>query len=143
VTVTLIVQVPLAAMVPPEREMVLGEVLVSVPVVQAVVVPDVTVKPSGRISVNETPVKDVVALGFASVNVSVLVLPVPIVVGEKLLERLGTVGMGQPLKVMLSRPTEAPLSLAPLNIIRNVVVPVPVDEAVYVVEVFHPPFVAL
>jgi hypothetical protein len=103
VTVTLIVQVPLAAIVPPEREMVLGEVLVSVPVVQAVEEPDVTVKPSGRTSVNETPVKDVVALGFASVNVSVLVLPVPIEVGEKLLERVGTTGRVQPVMVMPSR----------------------------------------
>jgi hypothetical protein len=130
-------------MVPPEREIVRGEVKVKVPVVQAVELPDVTVKPEGSTSVNETPVKDVVVLGFVSVNVKVLVLPVPMEVGEKLLERFGTMGMGQPLKVMLSRPTEAPLSLAPLNIIRNVVVPVPVDEAVYVVEVFQPPFVAL
>ena len=102
-TVTLIVQVPLAAMVPPEREMVLGEVLVSVPVVQAVEVPDVIVKPSGKTSVKETPVKELVELGFVSVNVSVLVLPVEIVVGEKLLDRVGTVGRAQPVMVMPSR----------------------------------------
>jgi len=97
------VQVPLAAMVPPEREMVLGEVLVSVPVVQAVEVPDVIVKPSGKTSVKETPVKELVELGFVSVNVSVLVLPVEIVVGEKLLDRVGTVGRAQPVMVMPSR----------------------------------------
>ena len=117
-------------MVPPEREMVLGEVVVNVPVVQAVVDAEVTVKPDGRTSENETPVNDVVVLGFVIVNVNVLVLPVPIEVGEKLLERSGTVGAGQPVKVILSRPTEALLSLAPLKVIRNVVVPVPVAEAV-------------
>jgi len=103
VTVTLIVQVPLAAMVPPESEMVLGEVLVSVPVVQAVEVPEVTVKPSGKTSVNETPVNAVVELGFVSVKVNVLVLPVGIVVGEKLLDKVGTVGRAQPVMVMPSR----------------------------------------
>lgn len=105
VTVTLIVQVPLAAIVPPESEMVRGEVLVNVPVVQTVVEPDVTVSPEGSTSENETPAKAEV-LGFVSVNVSVLVLPVPIEVGEKLLERFGTVGLGQPVKVILSRKTE-------------------------------------
>ena len=74
VTVTLIVHVPLAAIVPPEREMVRGDVRVKVPVVQAVDVPDVTVKPEGKTSEKETPVSDVVVLGLASVNVSVLVL---------------------------------------------------------------------
>ena len=129
---TLIVQVPLAAIVPPEREIVLGEVLVSVPVVQAVEVPDVTVNPEGKTSVNETPVKAVVVLGLASVNVSVLVLPVPMEVGEKLFERFGTVGRGQPVMVMLSRPTEALglLDAAPIALILKVVVPVPVVVAV-------------
>ena len=102
-TVTLIVQVPLAAMVPPESEMVLGEVLVSVPVVQAVEVPDVTVKPSGRTSVNETPVNAVVVLGLVSVKVNVLELPVEMVLGEKLLLSVGTVGRAQPVMVMPSR----------------------------------------
>src|SRR5260221_4089095 len=90
VTVILIVHVPLAAIVPPESEIVRGEVRVKVPAVQAVEVPDVTVKPDGSTSLNETPVKAVVVLGFVSVNVSVLVLPVPMEVGEKLLERFGT-----------------------------------------------------
>ena len=97
------VQVPLAAMVPPESEMVLGEVLVSVPVVQAVEVPDVTVKPSGRTSVNETPVNAVVVLGLVSVKVNVLELPVEMVLGEKLLLSVGTVGRAQPVMVMPSR----------------------------------------
>src|SRR5262245_22140389 len=76
VTVTFMVHVPLAASVPPEREIVRGEVSVSVPVVQAVDVPDVTVRPEGRTSEKETPVRAVVVFGLASVNVSVLVLPV-------------------------------------------------------------------
>ena len=99
----LIVHVPLAAMVPSESEMVLGEVVVNVPVVQAVVDAEVTVRPTGRTSENETPVKDVVVLGFVIVNVSVLVPPVEIVLGEKLLVRLGTVGRRQPVMVMPSR----------------------------------------
>ena len=129
VTVMLNVHVPLAARVPPERAMVLGEVRVSVPVVQAAEVPEVTVRPEGRVSENETPVKDVV-FGLVKVKARVLVLPVPMEVGEKLLDIVGTVGRGQPLIVMLSRPTEALLSFAPVKVIRKVVVPVPLEAAV-------------
>jgi len=99
----LIIQVPPSAIVPPEREMVLGEVLVNVPVVHAVAEPDVTVSPSGRTSENETPLKNVLVLGFVIVNVNVLVLPVPIEAGKKFLDRLGTVGRRQPLMVIPSR----------------------------------------
>ena len=130
VTVTLNTQVPpLAASVPPESEMVLGEVRVKVPVVQTVAVPDVTVNPAGKTSVKETPFKDVVALGFVSVNVSVLVLSVPMDVGEKLLERVGTVGRAQPVNVTSSRCTSAFVFCAPTALIRNVVVLVPVVGA--------------
>ena len=131
VTVTLMVQVPLAAMVPPESEMVRGEVVVNVPVVQAVAEPEATVKPAGSTSENETPVKAEV-LGLVSVKVNVLVLPVPMLVGEKLLERFGTVGRGQPVMVMLSRPTEAfgLLDAAPIALILKVVVLLPVVVAV-------------
>ena len=140
----MIVQVPLAAIVPPEREIVLGEVLVSVPVVQAVEVPDVTVNPEGKTSVNETPVKAVVVLGLVSVNVSVLVLPVPMEVGEKLFERVGTVGRGQPVMVTLSMPKEAfgLLDAAPIAFILKVVVLVPVATAASVPEACQLPFVA-
>lgn len=103
VTVTLIVHVLLAVMVPPESEMVRGEVRVKVPVVQAVEVPEVTVNPEGKTSEKETPVKEVVVFGFAIVNVNVLVLPVLTLVGEKLLDMVGTVGRGQPVIVMPSR----------------------------------------
>ena len=98
----MIIHVPPSAIVPPDREMVLGEVLVNVPMIHAVAEPDVTVRPSGRTSENETPSK-VVVLGFVIVNVNVLVLPVPIAAGKKLLDRLGTVGRRQPLIVMPSR----------------------------------------
>ena len=99
--VTLIVHVPLAAMVPPVREIVRGDVSVNVPP-QAAVVDEVTVSPEGRMSVKETPVSEVSVLGFVSVKVSVAVLPVPMEVGEKLLERFGTVGSAQPAKVTSS-----------------------------------------
>lgn len=62
--------------------------------------------PVGSTSVNETPGKAVV-FGFVSVNVNALVLPVEIVLGEKLLERLGTVGRAQPVNVTSSMRTSA------------------------------------
>jgi hypothetical protein len=85
--------------------MVRGAVVVKVPAVQAAVDAEATVNPAGRTSENETPVKDVVVFGFVIVKVNVLVLPVPMEVGEKLLERLGTVGRAQPVKTILSRRT--------------------------------------
>ena len=51
--------------------------------------------PVGSTSVNARPLR-AVAFGFVSVNVSVLVLPVPSDVGEKLLDMVGTMGRGQP-----------------------------------------------
>lgn len=102
-TVTLIVQEPLAASVPPEREIVLGAVVVNVPVVHAVVELDTTVSPAGKTSLKETFGKDVVVFGLVMVNVRTLVVPVPMEVGAKLFERFGTVGRGQPVMSMLSK----------------------------------------
>lgn len=131
-TVTLIVQVPVAAIVPPEREIVRGDVVVSVPPLQADEEEVATVRPEGRTSEKETPVNDVLVLGFVNVNVNVLALPVPMLVGEKLLERVGTVGRGQPVMVILSSPSEAfgLLDGAPKALILKVVVLVPVVVAV-------------
>jgi len=129
VTVTEIVQLPPPESDPPENEIVRGFVLVSVPP-QTDEVPLETVNPEGRTSVNEMPLRDVLALGLVTVNVNVPVLPVLIVVGKKLLDMVGTVGRGQPVMEILSSPTEALLSFAPLKIIRKVVVPVPVEAAV-------------
>ena len=137
----MIVQVPLAAMVPPLRAIVRGDVIVRVPVPQAAEEEEETVKPEGRTSVNETPVKEVPVLGFVSVNVSVLVLPVPMDVGEKLLERFGTVGRGQPLITMLSRST-VDVAFAGFLVsawIVNRVVLLPVVAAVAVAPVCHEP----
>ena len=88
---TLIVQLPLAASVPPESEIVLGEVVVSVPPHAAEDELE-TVKPDGSTSENETPVRAFPELGLLIVNVSVLVLPVLIEVGEKDLESVGGLG---------------------------------------------------
>lgn len=74
VTVTLIVQEPLAAIVPPERAIVRGAVVVSVPL-QAEDDAEATVKPAGKTSEKETPVNEVAVLGLLSRNVNVLVLP--------------------------------------------------------------------
>ena len=127
------VQVPLIASVPPEREIVRGEVVVRVPPLQADEEEDETVKPVGKTSVNETPVRELPVLGLVSVNVSVLVLPVPMEVGEKLLERFGTVGRVQPVKVTSSMWNSALVFCAPTALMRNVVVLVPVVGAAYVI----------
>lgn len=142
VTVTLIVQVPLAAIVPLEREIVRGEVVVRVPPLQAEEVAELTVKPEGKTSEKETPVSDVPVLGLVSVNVSTLVLPVPIEVGEKLLDRFGTVGRAQPVITMLSSNTvDVVLALFLVSAwIVNRVVLLPVVAAVAVAPVCHDPF---
>ena len=122
-TVTLIVQVPLANV--PLKEIVRGAVTVSVPPLQGEDVEDETVRPNGKTSENETPCK-VVELGFVSINVSVLVVPVPMDVGEKLLERFGTVGRVHPVNVTSSIWNAALVFCAPTALMRNVVVLVPV-----------------
>ena len=137
----MIVQVPLGASVPPEKEMVRGAVVVSVP-------PHVdkereeTVNPEGNMSLNEIPPKELV-LGLVIMKVSVLVFPVPIEVGKKLLERFGTVGSAQPVITMLSRYTvDVALALFLVSAwMVNLVVLLPVDAAVAVAPVCHIPFV--
>ena len=125
----MIAQVPFAAIVPAEREIVRGAVVVSVPPPQAEDVEEETVNPDGKTSLNETPVKELPELGLVSVKVSVLVFPVPMEVGEKLLERFGTVGRVQPVKVTSSMWNSALVFCAPTAFIRNVVVLVPVEGA--------------
>jgi hypothetical protein len=78
VTVTLMVHVPLGAIVPPLKLIELGAVVVSVPP-HGDELPFATVKPTGNVSVNATPFKVVVGFGFAIVNVSTLVPPSGIV----------------------------------------------------------------
>ncbi len=55
-----------------------------------------TTNPVGRVSEKPTPVKEL-EFGLAKVKVNVLVLPVDIDAGEKLLVSVGTLGRGQPL----------------------------------------------
>ena len=100
----MIVQLALAASDPPDSEIVLGEVVEAVPPQVFVAAEPVgTVRPEGKTSENETPVKAVPVLGLAIVNVSVLVLPVTTEVGEKFFEMVGTVGLGQPVILTVSR----------------------------------------
>jgi hypothetical protein len=83
VTATVTVQVPLAAMVPPEKP---NDVFPAAganvgephPVAEALGVP-ATCRPAGNESVNATPVSDVPEFGFVIVNVSVLTPPTAIV----------------------------------------------------------------
>ena len=91
-----------------------------------------TVSPEGRTSLNETPLRTAPVLGLVSVKVSVEVLPVPMEVGAKLLERFGTVGSVHPENVTSSIWNSALLFCAPTALIRNVVVLVPVEAAAYV-----------
>ena len=114
------------------------------------------VSPAGKTSVNETLLKAVV-LGFVSVNVNVLVLPVVMLAGEKLLERLGTMGSAHPVMVTSSRnivavvvPAPGPLYCAPTPITLKSTVPVlvvvaaiPVCQALPVLIVPVPPLVQL
>jgi len=72
VTVTLNVQLPLAAIEPPLNAIVSGAVVVNVPP-HWVVEEAATVKPAGRVSVTATPVKAVPAFGFVIVKLNVVV----------------------------------------------------------------------
>jgi hypothetical protein len=103
---------------------------------------DETVNPEGNTSLNETPPKGLV-LGLVSVKARVLVLPVPIEVGKKLLERFGTVGREQPVITMLSRYTvDVAFALFLVSAwMVNLVVLLPVVAAVAVAPVCHKPFV--
>lgn len=78
VTVTLKVQFPFAAIVPPVNAIVLEAAVVVKLFVppQALKVPSAMVKPSGKTSVTATPVKAVEVFGFVMVKFNVVVLPV-------------------------------------------------------------------
>jgi hypothetical protein len=78
VTVTVIVQLPLDARLPPLKLIWFGAVVVSVPL-HCDEVPVATVNPEGSVSVNVTPVSDVVVFGFVTVKLNTLVPPSGIV----------------------------------------------------------------
>ena len=124
-----VVQLPFAVMVPPLKEMVLGEVVVSVPPQVAVEVVE-TVKPAGNVSVKETPVAATL-LGLDRVKVRAEVPPTAIGLGLKVFEMVGGVGTPQPVKTISSSSSWAVLSclFAPIFMIRKVVVPIPVAPA--------------
>ena len=88
-----------------------------------------TTSPTGSVSEKLTPV---IELAFVLVNVKVRVLlvPWPIVVGEKALESVGLVGRGHPVITILSMRADEAAFDAPPILIRNVVVLRPVDDAV-------------
>ena len=89
VTVTLNWHVPLAATVAPVREIPVGAVVVSVPP-HTVLVLLVTVSPVGSVSVNATPVSDIVlGDGLMIVNCNELVVFSAICAGLKILLMLG------------------------------------------------------
>lgn len=128
VTVTDMLQEPLAASVPPENEIVLGAVVVRVPL-HCDEDPVVTVSPDGNVSVNATPVKDAPAFGLVTVNVNVDVAPTATGSGEKLFVIVGGFGMAQPVILMLSRFIAEEVVFAPIALILKLVVLVPVVAA--------------
>jgi len=75
VTVTLIVQLPAAAIDPPASAIVLPPLVVSVPPLQVDELPLATDNPAGRTSVNDTPVNPSDAFGFVIVKDSDVVPP--------------------------------------------------------------------
>lgn len=107
VTVTLILQVPPAANVPPVNAIVLVAAVVVKLFVppQAETVESATDKPAGNTSVNATPLKAEPEFGFVTVNVSVEFVFCGMEIGAKLLEILGGLGLElrHPLKTTLSR----------------------------------------
>lgn len=111
VTVTLIVQLALAASVPPPNEIVRGAVVVSVPP-HCVEEPEATVRPLGKVSVKLTPVKATPVFGFVTVNVKMDVAPIATGFGEKALLMVAGVGVPQPVKVTLSKLISFPLDVA-------------------------------
>jgi hypothetical protein len=107
VTLTVTVQVPLAAIVPPEK---LSDVLPAAgakvgepqPEVEALGVA-ATCNPAGNVSVKATPVRVVLAFGLVTVKVSVLTPPRAIGLGENALAMLGG-AMTVSVAVLLSAP---------------------------------------
>jgi len=91
VTVTLIIQLLLAAIAPPVNVIVPGAVVVNVPPPQVVLVPFATVIPAGRVSVKLTPVKPCVVLGLVMVKVRLVVAPNKMLDDPKAFEIVGGV----------------------------------------------------
>jgi hypothetical protein len=83
VTVTLNEQLPLPASVPTVKLIVLGAMVETMPPPQAAVGPEFgTVIPAGSASLNVIPVSPSEAFGFVMLNVSMLVWPSRMLVGE-------------------------------------------------------------
>jgi hypothetical protein len=89
VTVTLNVQLLFAASDPPEKDIVLGAVVVSEPLQVAVGPLLATVRPVVKTSVNPMPDSELDRFGLVAIKVNVEVMPVKIEVGEKDLASTG------------------------------------------------------
>src|SRR6478672_9182243 len=142
VTATVTVQVPLAAMVPPEK---LKEVFPAAgakvgdphPVVVAFGVA-ATCRPAGNESVKATPVRAVPVLGLVMVKVSVLTPPTAMGLGEKALAMLGgaaTVRVSEPVLpvpplVEVTLPVVLTLAPAVVAVTATVTVQVPLAAMV-------------
>jgi hypothetical protein len=141
VTLTATVQVPLAAMVPPEK---LTDVLPAAgvnvgepqPVVETFGIAD-TCRPAGNESVKPTPVRAVPAFGFVIVNVSVLTPPTAITLGEKVLAILGAAST---VKVSVPVLPVPPLVEVTLPVVLTFA---PGVVAVIATEAVHVPFAAI
>ena len=109
-----------------------------------------TTTPEGRLSVNLTPDSDEERLGLLMVNVSVLVVPVPIVVGENALVIVGGLGgeagTAQPRMTISSSSSVGSLDAelcAPVPMTRKLVELAPVLAALTVASSSVPPRLAL
>ena len=126
-TVTLKEHDPPAARVPPDRAIVRGAVLVTVPPHPAAE-PPVTASPAGMTSVNATPVRSTLPTAvLARVNSSTDVSPLTMGSLPKDLASMGAGGaLKQPVKTMSSKSRFAPLwsLLAPVAVNRKTVLPV-------------------
>ena len=141
VTVTVILQVPLAASAPPLKEIVLGAVVVSVPP-HCDEDPEAIVSPEGKESVKVTPVKSTPTskFGLVSVKVSVETPLTATGLGEKALVICGGLGTAQPVTLTLSRSILLLPEFAPNALILKDVVVEPVAFAGNGTEVLHVDF---
>lgn len=137
VTVTVIGQLPLAAMVPPLNEIRLGEVVVNVPEQKGVGPAVGTVKPAGNVSVKATPVSAVVVFGFVTVMVRTLVPPSGIVAASKPL-----LIVGAPITVNVAVLLVAPVPLSFELIAPVVLFHTPAEAPVTVTEKLQVPLAA-
>lgn len=109
VTVTVTKQVVPGARLAPDKAMLVGTVVVSVPP-QTVLVALATVRPAGKVSVKATPVSVKLALVLWSVNVRVAVLFSAIVVALNAFEIVG--GLTTVMLAVATLPVRPPASVA-------------------------------